>query len=370
MTLRTLSLHGPGAELPREVRAAWRSLRGEASASPYFHPDYAVAVARVAPAPVRVLMEGADTPGAILALQGGRTARPAGAPMSDYHGMVGKADARVLLRAAGVGVLSVSGWTRAEPGLAKAPVCRIDLSGGVESWRDTRGDSYRRHSKSHRRRVRKAARDLGEPRTVWRARDPETFETLLLWKRAQFAATGKFDVLDGWPGALIRDLWERGPDAELRADLHALYFGDHLAALDLGLAEGGTFHSWIVAYSGEFATYGPGIQLLEALIEAAPALGYHTLDLGVGLDGYKRHYANVEAEVGVGTLRTRGTRAGLSRAWERLETRAEPLARLRRRYAQVQAVEPSSLARARHMGKAVRRHISAGDPSASDQGPT
>ena len=49
---------------------------------------------------------------------------------------------------------------------------------------------------------------------------------------------------------LLETLWSRQNQA-LRCDMHALYFGDRLAAVDLGLSDGNTFHSWIVAYDGE-----------------------------------------------------------------------------------------------------------------------
>ena len=367
MSARDITLHGPKAALPDDLASAWLALRDKATSSPYFHPAYAEAVARHAPAPVRVLVSGRDTPRAILPVQGKRVARPAGAPMTDYHGVVGTAEQGLgtFLRQCGIGVLGVGGWTTGADtpphGLDPVPACRIDLSEGVGSWEESRDGSYRRHAKSTRRRTRKATEEVGEPRLVWRSRDIDAFNTLVAWKRAQFATTRKFDVLGGWPGHLIRDLWERGPDSALRADLHALYFGDRLAALDLGLAEGGTFHSWIVAYDPELSAYAPGIQLLEGIVRAAPDLGYRTLDLGVGLDGYKRHYANVEARAGVGIFRTQGARAGLSRLYGRLETRADALARLRRRYTQISAVEPGIWGRTRAMGEAVMGEAVAGN---------
>jgi len=354
--------------MPTELRAAWTKMRDthSALASPYFHPAYTEAVARACAMPVTLLLDapGKDgAPSAILPLQGQRSARPVGAPMSDYHGAITAPgcdpyDPLPLLRSARIGTLPVMGWVGGDPetppsvssALHTAPICRIDLTGGFDTWRSSRDSSYSRHAKSHRRRVRKATSDIGEPRTVWQSRDVDAFDTLIRWKREQFATTAKFDVLSGWPLALLRDLWERGGDTSpghLRADLQALYFGDRLAALDLGLSDGHTFHSWIVAYDAALAPYAPGIQLLEALIPASPSLGYTTLDLGVGLDGYKRHYANVEASVGVGTFRTSGPRAALSATYASLEARAEPLARLRRRYTQIAAVEPRPTARLR-----------------------
>ena len=347
-----------GETLPHDLRQAWQGLRDDRTASPYFAPGYAEAVASVG-APVRVAVTGRDTPEALIALQGGRTARPAGAPVSDYHGIIGGADTEAFLQAAGVEVLGVNGWIGAGDGLEAAPVCRIDLSGGFKAWRDSRDSSYSRHAKSGRRRARKAAEEVGELRCDWRTRNVDVFNQLVAWKRAQYASTGKYDVLAAWPGDLIRRLWEVGTE-DVRAEMHALWFGDRLASVDLGLTDGRIFHSWIVAYDPDLASYSPGILLLEALVEAAGGLGYTTLDLGVGLDGYKRHYANVDAVAGVGVIRTAGARAQVSRLYGAMEPKVELLARLRRRYTQVAACEPVWSGRLKAMGAAVGANLSAG----------
>ena len=361
MSVASIALD-PREGVPASLGEAWSALRAgdPALASPYFHPDYASAVARTSPSPVRVLVEG-DTPRGILAVQGGQHARPAGAPMSDYHGVVGTPEGglEALLSRAGIGALSVGGLVgAAHEGVESVPVCRLDLSGGYEAWRARRDSSYSRHSKGHRRRVRRAGEEVGEPRLVARSRDVDDFNTLIAWKRAQYRESGKFDVLGGWPRELLRDLWERG--GELRAELHALYFGDRPAAFDLGLSDGATFHSWIVAYDPELAAYGPGIQLLEAVVEAATALGYATVDLGVGLDGYKRHYTDDAPSVGVGVVHGGGAAAVASRLYRGAEARVEPLARLRRRYGQIAAVEPRWSGRARGITQAMRGELRPG----------
>ena len=123
------------------------------------------------------------------------------------------------------------------------------------------------------------------------SRNIDVYAALLKWKREKFAQTGKYDVLSAdWTQSLIRTLWERGQEADLRCDMHALYFGNRLAAIDLGLSDGQIFHSWMVAYDDELSEYAPGIQLLEGLIDASAETGYRRIDMGDGLDGYKRHY--------------------------------------------------------------------------------
>ena len=111
----------------------------------------------------------------------------------------------------------------------------------------------------------------------------------------------------GWAEQLLKTLWQRDEQAGfVRADMHALYFGDRLAAIELGLTDGHVFHSWMVGYNDDFHHLAPGIQLLEALIDEAVGLGYSRIDLGEGIDGYKRHYANQDVNVASGFITTVG----------------------------------------------------------------
>ena len=187
---------------------------------------------------------------------------------------------------------------------------------------------------------------------------------ILKWKQEKFAETGKFDVLSaGWTKDMLHALWQSGldgmggkarRDADLRAEMHTLSIGGELAAIDLGLTDGKTFHSWIVAYNAEFHTLAPGIQLLEALIDEAAALGYTRIDLGEGLDGYKRHYASEDVNVHSGYVAASGAAAAITRLYGAAETLSEKhfgrIGRLpgkaRRRYAQIQACEPRPARRA------------------------
>ena len=182
---------------------------------------------------------------------------------------------------------------------------------------------YRRHLKSTRRRIRKSE-ELGTRRFEFMSSDQNVFDALIKWKREKFTETGKYDVLSaGWTMDMLQELWQRGKDADLRADMHALYFGDTLAAIDLGLCDGTTFHSWMVAYNSEFHQLAPGIQLLEALIDEGEALGYARIDLGEGLDGYKRQYATEDVQVLGGFIAANGPAAALSQIYGAAENFGE-----------------------------------------------
>jgi len=157
---------------------------------------------------------------------------------------------------------------------------------------------------------------------------------------------------------LLTQLWQR-ENGGLKCDMQALYFGNRLAAIDFGLSDGNTFHSWIVAYDGDLHSYAPGIQLLEGLIEASVELGYDRIDLGVGTDGYKRHYASDEVKVGTGFIAAQGSAAALSNLYSKAESFGQKAlkdapGKIRRRYTQIAACEDSVSGRAKAMLDAVK----------------
>lgn len=346
--------------------AAWTKMR-EANTdlrSPYFHPDYVRLLAELRP-DVRVVSqyEADGTPVAFLPIQGKRFARPVGAPMSDYHGIITNRDDVTydsLMSGSGIGAYHYSCATdvsrlRRPQILATTETAAIDIEDSPDDWRADRDGSYRRHLKSNRRRTRKAEDAVGPKRIALFSRDIDVYAALLKWKREKFSQTGKYDVLSAdWTQALIRTLWERGPKSDLRCDMHALYFGDRLAAIDLGLSDGDVFHSWMVAYDDELSEYAPGIQLLEALIDASPETGYRRIDMGEGLEGYKRHYSSASNTVVSGLVPLAGAAGRLSRIYAAAERwGVGPLkdapGKLRRRYSQIAACEDGTGGRVRHM---------------------
>ena len=357
----------PMRTLSEADRAAWLALRARDPRleSPYHHPDYH-ALVDAHQGDVRVTLARRD--GQLVALlpwQGGRFARPSGAPMSDYQTVIGEAlSVSDILRGQAVGAFHYS----AMPGSEGEATARIEIS-EPDAWRKAQGGSYNRHMKSTRRRIRKAEEEVGPRRIVSQSRDIDAYSALMAWKRDKFAETGKYDVLAN-PGTsgLLRALWERPSDAELRADLHVLYFGDRIAAADLGLTDGHVFHSWIVGYDPELLPYAPGIQLLEGVIDASVETGYRVVDLGPGLDGYKRHYASHPRSVASGMVALPGAVGSVAKAYSAAEgawrdSTGDALGKLRRRYSQIAACEPRLGARAQAMVGAVSGHFKSGQTS-------
>jgi len=355
------------SELSEIDRSAWAALRASnpETYSPYFHLNYTVLLSELRDDVFIACVYENDLPIAFLPYQGERFARPVGAPMTDYHGFICSAGATFnaleILKAAGIGAYHFSAVTNSHmsPHIqSEESGVMMNINNGAESWRAARDSSYRRHLKSNRRRIRKASEDIGEPRFVWQSKDQAIFDQLINWKKQKFLETGKYDVLSAdWTMQLLTRLWKKS-HGELNCDMQVLYFGDRLAAIDLGLSDGQTFHSWIVAYDGELHSYAPGIQLLEGLIDAS-ALGYKRIDLGVGTDGYKRHYATEAIKTGAGFIAAQGSAAALSNLYSKAESFGQKAlgdapGKIRRRYTQIAACEDSVSGRAKAMLDAVK----------------
>lgn len=367
-------------ELTSEQVSAWGEFRATNPAlySPYFHIGYTQLLGRLCKDVHVLVVSKDDKPLAFLPFQAkvsasGKVgfARPVGAPMTDYHGFVcapdTRFDAHEVLKQTGFGAYHFSTLIDTGNMLARyvrdnTPCTVMDISMGAEDWRAGRDSSYRRHLKSNRRRIRKAG-EIGERRFEFNVNDQSVFDQLMIWKRKKFAESGKYDVLSAaWTRDLLVRLWQRGQAADLRTDMHCMYFGDTLAAIDLGLSDGTTFHSWMVAYNNAFYNLAPGIQLLEALIDEAANLGYQRIDLGEGIDGYKRHYASDDIAVSSGFIALAGSAAALSKLYGGLENFGEnklgKLGRIpgkaRRRYSQISACDASLSGRSKAMLQAVK----------------
>lgn len=363
----------PG-ELSEGERAAWISLRAKNPAlySPYFHPDYTCLVGKLRDDAYVAVIREQDEHVAFFPFQGprgqGGFARPIGAPMTDYHGFIHAGDKAGLnfmdiLAHTGIGAYHYSALVDPSEQLTQFNSATdigtmMNIGGGISAWREARDSSYRRHLKSNRRRIRKSEEDIGARRFIFKSQDRTVFDKLIEWKQAKFIESGKYDVLSaGWTLELLEQLWLS--NGELRCDMHVLYFGDRIAAIDLGLSDGPTFHSWIVAYDGDLHSYAPGIQLLEGLLDAAADEGYTKIDLGAGIDGYKRHYATEDITVGSGFIAVSGPAAALSKLYGATEQWGQKAlgdapGKLRRRYSQIAACDDTFSGRAKAMFDAVK----------------
>ena len=134
-------------------------------------------------------------------------------------------------------------------------------------------------------------------------------ECLLDWKSRQYARIRAVNPF-ARPGTLdfLRRLLElRG--SEFQGVLSALYFGDRLAAVHLGLRCRNVLHVWFPTYNEELGKYSPGIIYLLEQAAAAAALGIQRIDLGGGNEAFKARFRCfgtpvAEGAVGLGALST------------------------------------------------------------------
>ena len=160
------------AEMGADDWARWRELRAGNPAlySPYFNPFYTQLVAELTENVWMLVVYDKNMPIAFLPYHGSKSGggliRPVGAPMTDYHGLICASDAdfdlMAALDAAGINAFHFGGLVKSAPGLSygqyQSEGCvALNLSEGGEAWRARQGQSYKRHYKGYKRRIRKTS---------------------------------------------------------------------------------------------------------------------------------------------------------------------------------------------------------------------
>ncbi|NNJ24556.1 GNAT family N-acetyltransferase [Alienimonas chondri] len=322
----------PSALSDEEI-AAWETLHRSRPelASPYFHPTFTrlVAEARAAHArdDVRVALlpshESASggTGTAFFPFQRGRWGRatPPGGRLCDFHGVVApdsfRRNAIDVLRGSGLrsyafhmlppGQRTFAQATRTRGDASPGTGVRVNLEGGFDAFlRRREALGSKRHKKvfQFHRRMR---RERSEVTFTWHDPDPQAWERLLAWKRAQYAATGFCDVLAApWVSDLLarcRDARpadestakksrERGAEG-FRGVFCTLRAGGEVVAAHLALRSGPRLHAWFPAYDPSARSLSPGNVLMMELLRHAADRGVTAVDLGRDDEAYKADYA-------------------------------------------------------------------------------
>ncbi|KQY31036.1 cellulose biosynthesis protein CelD [Caulobacter sp. Root487D2Y] len=310
---------------PRDLAEAdvrlWREMAAAepAFASPLLGPDFARAVGAVRDdARVAVIRRGGQTLGFLPHhRRPGAMARAIGSPLSDYHGLISRAeaglDAAEVLRAADLTAYRYTGlidphgvFGRGERKTAHV----IDLGGtDAEAYLEAVRAASPKKIKNWRRLDSKLEREMGTLELVAADRSREAFDQLIAWKREQLERTGVHDFLrPDWVRGLLLDLFQKqtGPFRGLMINLYA---GGQLVAGHFGVRLDGVFHPWIASTSPAHGEWSPGQIFLMRAIAAMPGLGLRHYDLGPGHDHYKGAYALSQVQIGDGTA-TAATMAG------------------------------------------------------------
>ncbi|MEG3627702.1 GNAT family N-acetyltransferase [Streptomyces poriticola] len=278
----------------------WREIRTEsaAPANPFLDPAFTVAVGRVRPgARVAVLLQDGTAVGYFPHEKGPLDrGRAIGLGVSDSQGAVLRPgirpDARRLLRACGLSSWEFDnledGQQPFTPHAAErlaSPV--VDLDEGFARYRErlrARSAGFLRQTLAKERRL---ARQVGEVRFVFDAKDPHALRALMRWKSAQYRRTGRRDrFAQDWITGLV-GLLADGGEPECRGVLSVLYAAGRPVAAHFGLRSRTVLSWWFPAYDPDHGRYSPGSVLQLRMLEAAAADGIRLVDLGSGPARYK-----------------------------------------------------------------------------------
>lgn len=313
-TLHPLALEEADLRIWRDMAAAQPAFH-----SPLLGPDFARAVGAVRDdARVAVIRRQNQILGFLAHhRRPGAMARPIGSPLSDYHGLISRPDARLtaaeVLRAADLTAYRYTGlvdphgvFDRTETKAAHV----IDLTGtDAEAYLEAVRAASPKKIKNWRRLDNKLDREVGEITLVAPDSSREAFDQLIAWKREQLERTGVHDFLrPDWTRGLMLDLFQKrtGPFQGLMINLYA---GGQLVAGHFGVRLGGVYHPWIASTNPAHGEWSPGQIFFMRAIAAMPGLGLHHYDLGPGHDHYKGTYALSQVRIAEGTA-TAATMAG------------------------------------------------------------
>jgi CelD/BcsL family acetyltransferase involved in cellulose biosynthesis len=311
--MTTIRLLKP-ADLTSDLLAAWSEIQlaNPEMDSPYFRPEFTLAVADIRDDVRIAVIDTADGPAGFFPFQGSRlgSGRPVGGRLSDYHGLIAKPGlgltARQLLRACGLRSwsfdhLPTSQSLFAGNWIATAESPHLDLSSGFDAYlaerqaktADVKGVPYK---------MRKLERDYGPARVELISNDRQAFQTLLGWKSEQYQRTGLSDVFAyEWTSRVVKRIWAERSDS-FAGWLSTLSVGDKLVAAHFAMRSFGTVHSWFPGYDPEFSKYSPGSLLLYEMARLGSAAGITKIDLGKGTERYKLAFANGGRLLAEGTV--------------------------------------------------------------------
>jgi CelD/BcsL family acetyltransferase involved in cellulose biosynthesis len=281
--------------------------------SPFLSPGWALAVSRAqrqerGEVRVAVLRDGSDARGFMPVRITGLTAMAAGAPMTDYQGLVAAPgvtlDTRQLIQALGVQRFDFSHMLADQA--AFAPHMRgdtashvMDLSQGYGAYEAERRESSGVLKDIDRRR-RKAEREVGPIVFAAHSRSRTDFDRLFDWKREQLRATGQTDIFEtGWTMKLMRELFTQR-DPEFGGVLFTLHIGDSLAAAHFHLRGRRTIHAWMIAHDAALDRFSPGLILFQSIARWMDDTPFSVIDLGAGDYRFKLQLANRQVAVAHG----------------------------------------------------------------------
>jgi CelD/BcsL family acetyltransferase involved in cellulose biosynthesis len=314
--------------LTAEQTAAWARLKeaDPALESPFLSLEFTRAVAAVRPDVEVAVLEEDGQPAGFFPYQRGPwgVGRPVGGRLSDYQGVVARPglawDAVRLVSDCGL-----SAWQFDHLLACQAPFrpfhygvvesVILDLSAGFDAYYAARKATSHSVIPNLARKSRKLEREVGPIRLDLHTEDPAAFEALLAWKSAQYVRTRVPNVFAyPWTIDLLRLVLAEKGEA-FGGMLSALYAGDRLVAVNLGLRSRGVFHSWFPAYNQAFEKYSPGLVALLETARAWAAAGGRRIDMGKGTMAYKATFGSVGILLADGSVTLNPVVSGVRRGY-------------------------------------------------------
>jgi CelD/BcsL family acetyltransferase involved in cellulose biosynthesis len=298
-------------QLSAGLIANWRGIQqsNPALSSPFFCPEFTLSVAS---ARDDVRIAAIEENGSLAAffpfqMPRRRLGEPVGAPMSDYHGIVCapnfRCNARALLKACG---LNAWDFDHLVPGQAffadfrwrvgRSPF--IDLREGLAAYENGHRALGSSLIPEVKRKMKKMEREAGPVRFLFNTADDDAFQSLISWKRVQFP---RLVFCRPWAATAL-SLIRTTDTPSFGGLVSVLYAGDTPVSVHCGMRSEKVLHWWLSAYDQEYGRFSPGSLLLYKILEAAPSMGLHTIDLGKGDALYKDRFKNGEIPVAEGSI--------------------------------------------------------------------
>ena len=305
----------PGNELNPDLVLRWKELRqsNPILTSPFFAPEFTLAVASVRDDVEVAVVEQNGNIAAFFPFQ--RQDRSVGVPvggiLSDYQALICQpefeCDPRELVRRCRLTtwdfnhlVVSQEFWVPFHRSRDVSP--QMDLANGYEAYAEERRQAGSEQIKKCSNQMRAVQRDLGPLHFIGHSSEPTLLGQALSWKSRQYLKSGKQDLFSlGWTNKLLERI-HATQTRDFAAALSALYAGDKLMAVHMGMRSGAILHYWFPSYDEEMARYSPGLLLLLKMAEHAPSLGLKMIDLGKGMSLYKERLMNEAVTLASGSV--------------------------------------------------------------------
>jgi CelD/BcsL family acetyltransferase involved in cellulose biosynthesis len=340
----------PGRELGRDLLLRWTELQQSNAVltNPFFAPDFTVAVASVRDDVEVAVIEENGKIEAFFPFQ--RRARSIGVPvggiLSDYQALICQpkfeCDPLELLRKCRLATWDFDHLLASQKCFmpfhrATDQSPQMDLTNGYEAYVAERRQAGSEQIKKCSNQMRAIERDLGPLHFIADSSDTTLLQQALAWKSRQYLKSDKRDLFAlNWTRTLIERL-HATQTQDFSGMLSALYAGDKLIAVHIGMRSRTVLHYWFPSYDEEMARYSPGLLLLLKMAGHAPSVGLRVIDLGKGMSLYKERLMNASIPLACGSVELRSWlsfRRGAQRKLRTLVRKSplgEPLRRVMRR---------------------------------------